>query len=181
RRRAGRPAPRPQAQAQRAGSRTRAPPRARRRRARVSSVDMKPPSSFRRTALTGAALLFIACGGVTSLPTGSGGVTSGAGGAGGGSSTGTDGSGAYAACSTANDCAWGEIDHEILTSADCPCLFGCPYIPLSKSTVDRRQAQYNALCTPGVDGMGNGCGVDDCAGPPTAICNAGTCMAAPTP
>src|SRR6185503_5740778 len=31
-------------------------------------------------------------------------------------------------CQTANDCAWGEIDHEILSRADCICLFGCPYI-----------------------------------------------------
>lgn len=140
---------------------------------------MKPTRSSRRLALSGAALLFLACGGVTSLPSGAGGVTTGAGGSGGGSSTG--GTGAYAACSVANDCTWGEIDHEILSSTDCPCLLGCPYLPLSKTTVDRRTAQYNSLCTPGVDGHGNPCGVDDCAGPPPIVCNGGQCMAAPTP
>jgi len=42
------------------------------------------------------------------------------------------------------------------------CLFGCPYIPLSKTTVDRRKAQYKSLCTPNKDGAGNPCPVDDC-------------------
>src|SRR5262249_8455361 len=45
-------------------------------------------------------------------------------------------------CMLADDCDWGEIDREILPPADCPCLFGCPYLPLSKTTVERRKAQY---------------------------------------
>src|SRR5262245_33857876 len=46
------------------------------------------------------------------------------------------------ACMMDMDCAWGEIDHEILRREDCVCLFGCPTLPLSRATVDRRNAQY---------------------------------------
>lgn len=79
-------------------------------------------------------------------------------------------------CNAATECAWGEIDHEILTRADCPCLAGCPGIALSRATVERRQRQYSALCTPGVDGMGRPCGVDDCIPPPPLECRAGVCL-----
>jgi hypothetical protein len=80
-------------------------------------------------------------------------------------------------CNTSEDCAWGEINHEILTAKDCVCLLGCPYLPLSKTTVDRRAAQYKALCTPNQDGNGNPCPVDDCAGPPAIACNNHVCGA----
>jgi hypothetical protein len=80
-------------------------------------------------------------------------------------------------CSVASDCAWGEIDHEIRTRADCPCTFGCPDLALDRATVARRQAQYAALCTPGVDGQGHGCPVDDCALPGSISCHGGVCAA----
>jgi len=57
------------------------------------------------------------------------------------------------------------------------CLFGCPYIPLSKTTVDRRAAQYKALCTPGKDGKGNPCPVDDCAPLKDITCTNNKCVA----
>ena len=80
---------------------------------------------------------------------------------------------------TESECAWGEIDHEILTRKDCTCLYGCPYIPLSKETVERRAQQHAALCNPREDGDGKLCGVDDCATPGALACNAGACEAAP--
>jgi hypothetical protein len=79
-------------------------------------------------------------------------------------------------CTSSTDCGWTEIDHEILTATDCPCLFGCPSIVTDVMTVMRRKAQYDAFCTPGRDGMGRGCPVDDCAGPPTPVCRAGVCQ-----
>lgn len=138
--------------------------------------------------------LAAACGGATtSVPAGDGGVagnggssgsSGGSGGGGGGGST-TDASAPlppppaepYDACDAPTDCAWGEIPHEILSSSDCVCLFGCPYIPLSKATVDRRSAQYKALCKPNVDGQGHPCGIDDCASPPSITCVNHTCVA----
>jgi hypothetical protein len=81
----------------------------------------------------------------------------------------------YTSCAYASECAWSEIDHEILTPADCPCLFGCPYLPLNKTTADRRQKQWAALCDPAHDGKGNPCEVDDCIVPPTIQCAAGQC------
>ena len=57
------------------------------------------------------------------------------------------------------------------------CLFGCPYLPLSKTTVDRRNAQYKALCTPGKDGSGKTCPVDDCAPPKAITCVDHKCVA----
>ena len=120
--------------------------------------------------LASAALLLAACGARVS--------------AGGGGSTGTGsagGSAAYDACTTDAECGWGEIDHEIASSSDCPCLLGCPYLPLSAATIARRQAAYQSLCTPGQDGNGDPCPIDDCAGPPTIACIAGHCAAAQTP
>jgi len=130
-----------------------------------------------RAALTLAGLVFLACGGKVTVDGSTGGTTTG-GGAGVGGQTSTGG---FDACVTASDCGFGEIDHEILTPVDCPCLFGCPFIPLSQITVDRRNTQYKQLCTPGVDGQGNGCGIDDCAGPGPAACLNGHCAAAMTP
>ena len=119
---------------------------------------MKTTHPPRRAALAGAALAFFACGGSVTVP----GVSPGP----------------YDTCAAPTDCAWGEIDHEISSSSDCVCLFGCPHLPLSKATVDRRTAQYNAVCTPGTDGKGNPCPVDDCAAPPKLDCQAGKCAAA---
>jgi hypothetical protein len=84
----------------------------------------------------------------------------------------------YNSCQVDADCGWGEIEHEILKPEDCVCLYGCPYIPLSKETVERRAAQHKQLCKPRYDGNGELCGIDDCAEPPTAVCNAGACQAA---
>lgn len=82
------------------------------------------------------------------------------------------------ACSVDADCGFGEIDHEIAGSADCPCIYGCPYLPLSKATIERRQAQYDRACDPGEDGSGEPCGIDDCAAAPPPACVAGKCTAA---
>ena len=79
------------------------------------------------------------------------------------------------ACENASDCAWGEINHEILTKADCVCLFGCPYLPQSRTTVERRRAQYTALCTPGQNGQGMPCPIDDCIEMPSLSCVNGAC------
>jgi hypothetical protein len=86
--------------------------------------------------------------------------------------------GSTASCNVPSDCAWGEISREILVSADCPCLYGCVYLPLNRTTVDRRQQQYAALCTPGYDGLGRSCGIDDCIMPPALLCIQGQCMGA---
>ncbi len=136
------------------------------------------------------------CGGETSNPGGTGG-TSGTGGNGSGGQPGTfidggpsdahtgptfdagnPGDGSTTACNVQADCAWGEIDHEILTAADCPCLYGCPYIRSNRTTVDRRRQQYAARCTPGYDGQGHACGIDDCIMPPTLLCVQGECLEA---
>ena len=87
------------------------------------------------------------------------------------------GTGDAGACEVAADCQWGEIDHEILTKEDCICLFGCPYLALSKTTVERRLTQYAALCNPNEDGQGNLCPIDDCAQPPILMCTDKTCVA----
>jgi hypothetical protein len=80
-----------------------------------------------------------------------------------------------AACATSSDCGLGEIDHEILSRADCKCLFGCAFLPLSQTTIARRQAQYDALCDPTRDATGNPCPIDDCAVPPVPVCVGGQC------
>ncbi len=85
----------------------------------------------------------------------------------------------YDTCTTDKDCAWGEIDHEIVAAKDCVCLYGCPYVALSKTTVARRDAQYDSLCDPTRDGQGDACGIDDCAIPNTITCNDGVCGAKP--
>jgi hypothetical protein len=95
------------------------------------------------------------------------------GGASAGGSAGTAGS--DNACQQASDCAWGEISHEILSKADCVCLFGCPYLPQNRTTVERRRAQYNALCTPGQNGQGMPCPVDDCIDMPDLSCVNSVC------
>lgn len=84
----------------------------------------------------------------------------------------------YNACTVVSDCAWGEIEHEILSHKDCVCLYGCPYIPLSKETVERRAAQHAELCKSREDGNGDPCGIDDCAEPGALACNQGVCEAA---
>jgi hypothetical protein len=138
--------------------------------------------------------LVLGCGGVTEITgagQGSGGASPGTGGT--TSAGGTAGSGGVTivkkkdagappvdagnpvACVVANDCAWGEIDHEILAATDCMCLFGCPYIPMNQTTATRRRAQYTALCNPRYDGAGKPCPIDDCAPPPPIACVAGTC------
>jgi hypothetical protein len=83
----------------------------------------------------------------------------------------------YNACTIDSDCAWGEIEHEIRSKKDCVCLYGCPYIPLSKQTVDRRVAQHAQFCSARVDGNGDPCGIDDCAEPGAVVCNQGVCEA----
>ncbi|MFO0742517.1 MAG: hypothetical protein U0270_41975 [Labilithrix sp.] len=79
------------------------------------------------------------------------------------------------ACKVKSDCAWGEIDREILTAADCKCLMGCPHIPFNKATIERRRGQYDRLCDPRKNGKGDPCPVDDCAPPDEIDCVAGTC------
>jgi len=83
------------------------------------------------------------------------------------------------ACMVDSDCTWGEIDHEILSRADCVCLLGCPHIEQNKATTARRMAQYQALCTPGRDANGNPCPVDDCVVPPPLHCVSGAGICAP--
>ena len=82
------------------------------------------------------------------------------------------------ACIDVADCAWGEIDHEILTRAGCNCLYGCPYVALSKTTVARRAAAHTRLCDPEKNGNGESCGIDDCALPGMLSCEAMTCKGA---
>jgi hypothetical protein len=147
-----------------------------------AEASMNFTHSPHRAPIAGIALLLVACGGIVTVPGGSSGSSTGSSSSGGSSSSSGAFSdagvpGPYDTCSVAGDCGWGEIDHEILSPSDCICLFGCPYIPLSKVTVDRRTAQYNMFCTPGKDGQGNPCPVDDCAGPGPIACKAGHCAA----
>lgn len=93
---------------------------------------------------------------------------------------GTD-AGGPAACSSTADCIWGEIDREIVTARDCPCLYGCPGVALNRTTNTRRTAAYTTLCDPRRDGMGNPCGIDDCAMPPPIMCTGGVCSGPPAP
>jgi hypothetical protein len=78
-------------------------------------------------------------------------------------------------CSMDSDCGFGEIDHEILSKSDCPCLLGCPYIPQNQETLERRRTQYTALCEPGKNGQGMPCPIDDCVQMPDGVCDDGTC------
>jgi hypothetical protein len=82
-------------------------------------------------------------------------------------------------CETTADCGYGEIDHEIEKESDCICLFGCPYLPLNKTTIARRKKSYEALCDPNVDGKGDRCPIDDCVQLPTPVCDNRVCRAAP--
>lgn len=86
--------------------------------------------------------------------------------------------GPYDACTVDADCGFGEISTEIDDGEDCPCLYGCPFLPLGKVTIERRQSQYEGLCDPHENGNGEACGVDDCAAPPSPACVAGKCTAA---
>jgi hypothetical protein len=136
-------------------------------------------------ALVLLSLLTSACGGSatkTGSVGGAGGTASG--GAAGTTTGGTTASGGTGAtsgdtCASTDDCAWGEIDREILKASDCMCLYGCPYLPQTKQTAARRLQQYGALCNPNKDGSGMSCGVDDCALPGAIACVSGTCKAAP--
>jgi hypothetical protein len=83
-------------------------------------------------------------------------------------------------CVADEDCQWGEISREILAASDCPCLYGCVYLPQTKTTVTRRMSQYKALCNPQTNGKGQPCGIDDCARPGAIACIEGACKAAPS-
>jgi len=76
------------------------------------------------------------------------------------------------ACTSAADCTHTEIDHEITSSADCICLYGCPWTIVNVATANRRMAQYQALCVPNR----LNCGVDDCALPPPVACISQMCV-----
>ena len=80
-------------------------------------------------------------------------------------------------CSVDTDCTWGEISKELVKASDCPCLYGCGYLPQTKTTQARRQAEYDKLCNPQKDGQGQACGIDDCAQPSGLSCVNGACMA----
>ncbi|HWA72594.1 MAG TPA: hypothetical protein VG937_09675 [Polyangiaceae bacterium] len=116
-----------------------------------------------------------AAGGKATGGAGTGGKATGGDAAGGKATGGAATGGSDNACENASDCAWGEINHEILTKADCVCLFGCPYLPQSRTTVERRRAQYTALCTPGQNGQGMPCPIDDCIEMPSLSCVNGAC------
>ena len=131
-----------------------------------------------------------ACGGDSEDGGASGGSAGAAGTAAGGSTTAAGGSGQTGggenqggggnsvdatSCEAASDCGWGEIDHEILDSADCICLLGCPYLPLNQATIDRRLGQYQTHCDPQVDGNGNPCPIDECMLPPDPTCADNVC------
>lgn len=119
---------------------------------------------------------------------GTGGARAGAGGSGGRATSGSGGGGGSAgaagvppdpdACMMDSDCGFGEIEHEILSSSDCPCLLGCPFIPQNQETLARRRAQYMALCEPRRDGQGQPCPIDDCVQLPDGMCVDGTCRGA---
>ena len=82
-------------------------------------------------------------------------------------------------CETASDCGYGEIEHEIVSKADCVCLYGCPYLPLNQATIERRKTSHAKLCDPRTDGKGQLCGVDDCVPLTAAMCVDHVCRAAP--
>jgi len=76
------------------------------------------------------------------------------------------------ACLSTADCTRTEIDHEINSSADCVCLYGCPWTIVNVETANRRMSQYTAHCVP--DPLH--CGVDDCALPPPIACISQMCV-----
>jgi hypothetical protein len=128
-------------------------------------------------AIAALSLFMPSCGG-SAVKTGTG-STGGTAGASAGGSTATGGTTSTDTCATAADCTWGEIDKEILKTQDCMCLYGCPFLPQTNATAQRRQQQYTALCNPNKDGTGQTCGIDDCALPGAIACLAGACKAAP--
>jgi hypothetical protein len=83
------------------------------------------------------------------------------------------------ACDDSSECGFGEIDHEITGSKDCVCLYGCPYSPLNKQTIERRKAGYAEYCDSAHDGQGERCGIDDCVPLTTAVCDQHECRATP--
>jgi len=85
------------------------------------------------------------------------------------------------ACVAATECTRTEIDHEILAVADCPCLYGCPFTIVNVQTANRRAAQYDLRCTPGVDGQGRNCGIDDCIAPAPLACIDQVCVVESVP
>jgi hypothetical protein len=89
--------------------------------------------------------------------------------------------GSTLACAVAEDCTRTEIDHEILSRADCICLLGCPFHIVNVTTANRRTAQHQALCTPGQNAQGQPCPIDDCALPPPLACTDQMCLLAPAP
>lgn len=129
--------------------------------------------------LTLLAVVLLACGDSDAAGAGKG-LHSGKDGAVGQTDAGNGGTGGGTpsdpdSCSMDSDCGFGEIDHEIRSKSDCPCLLGCPYIPQNKETLERRRAQYTALCEPRTDGQGMPCPIDDCVQMPDAVCVNGTC------
>ncbi len=122
-----------------------------------------------------------ACGGETSdgeggaAGTGAGGGSRAIGGSDEAGAPATGGAESATECVEATDCGWGEIDHEILSAKDCPCLLGCPGHSLNRETIERRQEQYDALCDWQYDGNGERCPIDDCITPPTPTCVNQTC------
>ncbi len=130
-------------------------------------------------------LLTASCGGsATTTPPAAAGAagTAGAGAAGGGQTAGAAGNGSAGApvtdaCTVDADCRWGEISKELVKASDCPCLYGCGYLPQTTATQERRAAQYQKLCNPAHDGQGQSCGIDDCAQPGGLMCAAGSCVA----
>jgi hypothetical protein len=158
------------------------------RRARVPYHDRMEPfvaAIIRVVACSCAVAMFLAsegCSNRHSPPAANGGARAGEGGS--GASGGTGGGGSISMsgtteCETAADCGYGEIDHEIEKKSDCICLFGCPHLPLNKTTIERRGKSYQALCDPKVDGKGDRCPIDDCVQLPTPVCDNHVCRAAP--
>jgi hypothetical protein len=82
-------------------------------------------------------------------------------------------------CAADTDCAFGEIDHEIVSKSDCPCLFGCETRAQNVKTRTRRTSQYKMLCEPGKDGSGERCPADDCVSGMKEMCDQGHCVVLP--
>ncbi|HEX7451089.1 MAG TPA: hypothetical protein VF294_02330, partial [Polyangiaceae bacterium] len=127
-------------------------------------------------------LLAVSCGGSSSTGPDSAGGAAGAGTAGAGTAgAGTAGSPNTDTCTVDGDCTWGEIPIEITKASDCMCLYGCGYLAQTNATAQRREQQHSKICKPNADGMGQACGIDDCAQPGPLFCDSGTCKAPPPP
>ena len=139
---------------------------------------------FLAGAFSMSPLLTASCGGsaTTQAPGAAGAGNAGGSHSAGSAGSGTAGGGSAGApitdkCTVDSDCTYGEISKELVKPSDCPCLYGCGYLPQTKNMQARRQAQYDKLCNPQKDGQGNGCGIDDCARPNGVTCIAGACTA----